>query len=284
MVSARISPFQRVALEGAELEYQERGSGEPVLLIHGSIVGEAYAPLMAQAPLFEHYRLVNYHRRGFEGSSRATAPVSIRRQAEDASALLDALEIEKAHVVGHSYGGLIGIELAVMAPERVHSLALLEPGTLFSANPAEAKRMIQPVVDLYESGNAAGALEAFGAAVVGPGFREALDASLGRGWFAQAIADVDTFFQVELPAIWNWRFTREMADRISQPVLSVLGADSGAIDPSAPEEHELLQTWMPQTESFVLPGATHALQMMNPAGMADGLAHFCGRHPMSTPA
>jgi pimeloyl-ACP methyl ester carboxylesterase len=135
-------------------------------------------------------------------------------------------------------------------------------------------------VELYECGDIAGALEAFGQAVVGPGFREAIDSTLAQGWFEQAIADADTLFQIELPAMWDWRFTREMAAGITQPVLSVLGADSGTIDPSAPEEHELLQAWMPQTESFILPRATHGLQLMNPAGMAEGLTRFFERHPM----
>ena len=280
MVKANIGSFEKAVVEGTELEYEVRGAGEPVLFIHGGIIAEAFAPLMNQPALTGHYRLVNYHRRGYAGSSHRPESVSIGRQAADARALLEVLGIQRAHVVGHSYGGLIGLQLALDAPERVHSLALLEPGTLWCANPVEAAESLNPVVELYESGDIAGALEAFGQAVVGPGFREALDSTLDEGWFEQAIADADTLFQVELPAMWNWRFTPEMAAGLTQPVLSVLGADSGTIDPSAPEEHELLQAWMPQTESFILPRATHGLQLMNPAAMAEGLARFFERHPM----
>jgi pimeloyl-ACP methyl ester carboxylesterase len=284
MANPSITRFERTRIEGGDLEYEVRGEGEPVLFIHGSIIARAFAPLLSQPSLTEHYRLVNYHRRGFAGSTHATGPVSITQQAADARALLDFLGIQRAHVAGHSYGGLIALQLALDAPQYVQSLALLEAGTLWCDRPAEATEALQPIVQLYEAGDRAGALEAFGQMVAGPRFREAIDRALAPGWFEQAVADVDTFFQIELPAMVDWRFTPESAMRITQPVLSVLGSESAAVDPWAVEEHELLQAWMPQTEAFVLPGATHALQMMNPAGMAEGLAGFFERHPISISA
>jgi pimeloyl-ACP methyl ester carboxylesterase len=280
MVNTNITRFEKASIEGVELEYEIRGVGEPVLLIHGSIIGDAFAPLLAQPSLTETYKLVNYHRRGFAGSSHSAGPVSIAQQAADARALLDLLGIEKAHVAGHSYGGLIALQLGLNAPESVHSLALLEAGTLWCDRPAEAAEALRPIEQLYEKGDLAGAILAFGRTVAGPGFREAIDRVMAPGWFEQAVADLDTFFQVELPAMNGWQFTPEMASRIAQPVLSVLGSESPEIDPWAEEEHALLQAWMPQTEAFVLPGATHGLQMMNPAGMAEGLARFFARHPI----
>jgi pimeloyl-ACP methyl ester carboxylesterase len=273
--------FERARIGGAELEYEAGGAGEPVLFIHGAIVGDAFGTMLSQPSLTGRYRLFNYHRRGFEGSSRATAPFSIEAQAADALALLDALDIERAHVAGHSYGGLIALQLAVDVPERVHSLALLEAGTLWCDRPAEAAEAIQPVLELYEAGDVDGAVTAFGQMVAGPDFRPAIDRVLAPGWFEQAVRDIDTFFQVELPAMAQWQFTPEMAARIGCPVLSVLGGESHTVDPWAEEEHALLQAWMPQTESFVLPGVTHALQLMDPAGMAAGLAAFFARHPMT---
>ena len=77
-----------------------------------------------------------------------------------------------------------------------------------------------------------------------------------------------------------WRFGPEEARRIAQPVLGVLGADSDAVTPLFGEGHALLRTLVPQTEPFVLPAATHGLQIMNPRGMAEGLAAFFARHPL----
>jgi hypothetical protein len=52
-------------------------------------------------------------------------------------------------------------------------------------------------------------------------------------------------------------------------------------DPIWSEQHELLLTWLPNTEPFVLAGATHLMQIQNPRGMAEGLAVFFARQPLS---
>jgi pimeloyl-ACP methyl ester carboxylesterase len=133
---------------------------------------------------------------------------------------------------------------------------------------------------MYGSGNFAGAIEGFCRLVAGPGYDEIL-ARLPASAFDQAVADVDTFFRVELPALESWTFTAELARRITAPVLAVLGSESGAVAPMYAEGQELLCIWLPHAEPFVLPGATHALQMMNPRDMTEGLAAFFGRHLMA---
>jgi 3-oxoadipate enol-lactonase len=96
----------------------------------------------------------------------------------------------------------------------------------------------------------------------------------------QAVADAGTFFRADLPGMQAWRFGPEEARRIGQPVLGVLGADSDAVSPIFGQGHELLRTLVPQTEPFVLPAATHAMQVMNPRGLAAALAAFIARHPL----
>ncbi len=98
------------------------------------------------------------------------------------------------------------------------------------------------------------------------------------------VADADTFFGVELPSVQEWRFTREDARRITQPVLGVLGAESATIWPGWNEVQERLREWLPQTEPFVLAGANHALQERDPRGIAEAMAPFLARHPMPVPA
>ena len=100
------------------------------------------------------------------------------------------------------------------------------------------------------------------------------------GAFGQAVADADTFFRIELPALEQWSFTQAEAGRITQPVLSVLGADSQTLWPGWAEIHQRVQDWLPQAEAFVLKGATHGLQIIAPKGMAEGLAGFFTRHPL----
>jgi pimeloyl-ACP methyl ester carboxylesterase len=97
------------------------------------------------------------------------------------------------------------------------------------------------------------------------------------------VADADTYFGVELPSMQEWLFTREDAQRITQPVLAVLGAESASIWPGWNEVQERLREWLPQTEPFVLAGANHALQERDPRGAAEAIAPFLARHPMRVP-
>ena len=116
---------------------------------------------------------------------------------------------------------------------------------------------------------------AFLTGVIGKEYRQIIAKSLPPGAFELAVADLDTFFQVELPALQQWRFTEEHARRIRQPVLAVVGAETA---PIFSEGHGVLQRWIPQTEELLVSQATHGLQMMNPHAVADGLAHFFGAH------
>ncbi len=269
--------MRRVRVDGAELEYDDQGSGEPVVLIHGSIIADAFAPLLKEPSLTEHYRVISYHRRGFAGSTHHSGPFTIRQQAADSSGVMKHLNLDRAHIVGHSYGGLVALQLALDAPPRVHSLSLLEPA-LIGAIPSgpQAMQLMMQGIGLYQAGNKAGAIDAFSRLVGGENYRSVVDRVV-PGAFELAVRDADTFFEVEVPAMQSWIFTSEDAKRIKQPVLNVLGAES---DQFMQEVHKLVREWLPQAETLSLTKANHMLQIMNPKGMADGLTAFFAKHPL----
>src|SRR5687768_6545294 len=101
---------------GVELEYELRGHGDPVLLIHGSHIARSFLALCGQRALTERYTLIRYHRRGHLGSTPPLGPVSVADQAADARGLLDHLGVGRAHVVGHSSGGSIALQFAADHP------------------------------------------------------------------------------------------------------------------------------------------------------------------------
>ncbi len=101
------------------------------------------------------------------------------------------------------------------------------------------------------------------------------------GAFDQAVADADTFFAQEQTAVMQWSFGREQAGRIVQPALAVLGENSA---PVFRERRELLLDWLPNVESFELPGANHLLHVQNPGALAEALAGFFSRHPLPSAA
>jgi pimeloyl-ACP methyl ester carboxylesterase len=272
--------MDRAALGGVELEYEVRGTGEPVVLIHPGHFADWFTPLLDEPALTDHYRVLTYHRVGCVGSSPIAGPVSLAQQAAHCRSLMRHLGIERAHVVGHSSSGNIALQLALDAPDAVHSLAILEPALYAVPSTQTSRAFVGTAVQLYRAGDKAAAIDTFLRGVCGPGYRAVLDQALPDA-FDQHVADADTFFGQELPALQQWSFTREDARRIAQPVLAVIGAKSQELDPIWGERQELLLSWLPNVEPFILPAATHLLQVQNPCGMAGGLVAFFARHPLS---
>lgn len=266
--------MERADIDGVTLEYEMQGSGEPVVFIHGALMGDAYAPLMAEAAL-KDYRFIGYHRRGYAGSSRPAGALSVSAHAADCLALLRKLDAAPAHVVGHSSGAVIGIQLALDAPEAVRSLTLLEPALLEVASGPALFEALGPSVQMYEAGDRAGAVDAFLRTVCGKDYRRTVETQLA-GALEQAAADADAFFTGEMPAVGEWTFSREDAARVTQPVLSVMGSNTdAAIGLSTYSEiHARVLEWFPNAKPFVLPRAAHLLQVENPREMAQGLANF----------
>lgn len=269
-------PLERIPVLGGELEYETRGEGDPVLLIHGSHVAGSFLPIMTEAGL-ANYRLIRYHRRGFANSAPHDGAFSIEQQAADALAVLRHLSVSRAHVVGHSYGGTTALQLALEEPDIAGTLVLFEPALLMVPG-AETftNEYVAPAVDKYQSGDAVGAVDIFGRGIGGPEWRAEVARTVPGGP-EQAEDDAKTFFEIELPALADWEFDTEKAARISQPILFVLGGGSGRM---FQEGKELVHAWFPQTEDLVVPGATHLLQMQTPRTVAEGVAGFLSRHPL----
>jgi pimeloyl-ACP methyl ester carboxylesterase len=121
-----------VAVNGGQIAYAEHGSsdGEPLVLIHGGFVADTFLPL-AQEQALSSYRIIRPHLRGHGDSSPLPEDeerFGINEHADDILALLDALSIEQAVLVGNSLGGSVALQAALDAPERVSSLIIVEPG------------------------------------------------------------------------------------------------------------------------------------------------------------
>jgi pimeloyl-ACP methyl ester carboxylesterase len=272
--------MDRISINGEQFEVETKGSGEPLVLIHGSISGETFDCLLKEPALTERYRVINYHRRGFLGSPKHARPCSLKQQAADALGVINAVAGGRAHVAGHSYGGATLLQLALDASDAVQTLALLEPPLDVPSAP-EFFGQMDPVNAVYASGDKMGATRGFLEIALSPGYEAKTAGHLADGWLERAAADIDGFFQVELPALAEWHFTEEEARRIAQPVLSVVGADSPIF---FVEGDQLIRRLLPQAETLVVPGATHGLQYMNPRFVAEGLAAFLAKHPMKAAA
>lgn len=108
---------------GVRLNVSQTGTGEPLLLIMGTAGSIGFwEPLVA--PFAEQHRVIAYDSRGLGQSERGDKRITMSSLAEDAAALLDALQIERAHVLGWSLGSAVAQELALAHPDRVGGLIL----------------------------------------------------------------------------------------------------------------------------------------------------------------
>jgi pimeloyl-ACP methyl ester carboxylesterase len=121
------------------------GDGDPAVFVHGSF-GWGEETWRDQRPLADHYRLLLIDRRGF-GDSPPDGRVDFARDAEDVAQLVEG----GAHLVGHSYGGVVALLAAARRPEAVRSLTLIEPPAFGVA------RGVDPVEDLIRNIAAAAA-------------------------------------------------------------------------------------------------------------------------------
>jgi pimeloyl-ACP methyl ester carboxylesterase len=270
----------RATVDGLELEYELRGSGDPVVLIHWGVCAAWAQPLMDEPALADRHRLLKYHRAGFAGSDRSHGPISMAAHAEHCALLMRELGIGPAHIVGHSSSAVIALQLALDFPDVVRTLALMEPARPAPATESQAafvRDVVAPALQRYRAGDKPGAVDAWARGVFGSDYRRPLEQGL-PGVFEQAVADADAFFAQELPALQQWSFTQTDASRIMQPTLALVGEKTV---PTFPERLQLLVSWLPNAERFELPDTTHLLHLQNPRGVADALASFYGRHPLT---
>jgi pimeloyl-ACP methyl ester carboxylesterase len=106
-----------------ELYYEEQGDGSPLVLIPG--FGTGLWIWFGQVPAFaQEFRTLAFDPRGISRSDAPDAPVTIRTIADDLAALLRALRIERAHILGASFGGFVAQEFALAYAEMTRSLVL----------------------------------------------------------------------------------------------------------------------------------------------------------------
>jgi pimeloyl-ACP methyl ester carboxylesterase len=271
----RIAQVDKVALE-----YEVGGNpdGEPVLLI-SPVLADGFLPLFGESSLTGRYRLIRYHKRGWVGSTRTEGAVTVGDHVADATALLDHLGIRVAHVVGHSSGAAVALQMAVDHPALVGSLGLLEPSLLTVPAADAFFKGAQPAFDAFAAGRRGDAVTAFMTLASGLEWQACTELMEKRmpGSVAQTITDADTLFGVELPGLMHWRFDAEVAKGIDRPALTVRGSDTRQL---WVEVDERLRAWLPKVEACTIDGVGHLLQIQKPSAVAGALAEFFRRHPL----
>ncbi|MEA2190303.1 MAG: hypothetical protein QOI73_424 [Solirubrobacteraceae bacterium] len=242
-----------LAVNSNELYYERRGAGEPLQLItgmsgHSLHWGEEFLSLLER-----DFELVLYDHRGVGRSSGDETPFSIADLAADVAGLLEGLEIERAHVLGISMGGMIAQELALAEPERVLTLTL---GCTYPGGPRARfteDRVINDLAMAIMSGDLDRKLRA------GWGFNVSAQHAAGEGNYERFVAVAEQY-PVALPMVMAQvqavikHDTSERLARISAPTLVVHGTADQMLSPA---NGELVAELIPGARLELLDGVGH---------------------------
>jgi pimeloyl-ACP methyl ester carboxylesterase len=255
----------------AHLEYEERGQGPVVCLVHAGVFSAWFAPMFEEGAL-DDFRVVRLVRPGYGRSASSAEPRSLRAHAEQCVEQLHELGVRRMHWVGHSSSCCIGLQLALDRPDLVAGLILFETAKPSGAiREANAGTYVGPALAAARSGDIPTAFDTFLRGVGGDTYRQRLRDRLGDAGLAEAEDESAYFFADELPAIGAWPFDEAAAARVTAPTLLVNGSESR---PWFAENMERLAQWLPHASSVTLEGSGHLAPLTHPADLARATATF----------
>jgi pimeloyl-ACP methyl ester carboxylesterase len=261
---------------GVTLNYEVSGEGEPLLLIMGTSGSIAlWAQLLPR--LAERYRVIAFDNRGLGGSERGPGSITAASMAEDASALLEALDVPRAHAMGWSLGSAVVQELAIAHPEQVASAVLYATWGRcdgYQRSMLSALRLPYAVRDIEAA-----------LAVAGLAFSPEI---LDRPDFAQLMEPMLPAFpqNEEQMAVtveqWDADLALDTLDRvggIEAPTLVVVG-EQDLLTP--PRQAKAVADAIPKArfELVTGPGSSHGMHIERPDDLLRIVTEFLGEHPM----
>jgi pimeloyl-ACP methyl ester carboxylesterase len=247
------------------LYFTDRGSGPPLLLVHGLMVtGEMFEPVVDQ--FATRHRVIVPDLRGHGRSRALPPPYMVRQLAADLSRQLDDLGIESTAVLGYSQGGAVAQQLALDHPEQCRRLVLACTYAYNMATPREKLEghLLPVLVRVLGPGRLAKLLVTQGAKELG---KERAD------WLAALMADQDRKLMVSA-----WKETMAFDSRkrlaaIACPTLVVAGAKDQAV----PMHHaEMLHRAISGSQLVVVDGAGHTLMWTHPDEFVRLVEEFLG--------
>ena len=258
---------------GAELYWERRGRGEPLLLIQGMsgthlTWGE---PFLSR--LEADFDCVVFDNRGIGNSAETAEPFTTADLAADALAVMDAADLGTAHLLGISMGGMTAQQLALSHPERLRSLTLGctycgGPGSSL-ADPADA----QALFEAFASGDLQRALRAAYEINLSPTFRADESNYAAFTTMASALPARQTTVQLQLQAVVGHDTQARLAE-IAAPTLVIHGTADRMI-PVA--NGELIASLIPGARLELLEGVGHMFWWEQPERSAELLrAHALG--------
>ncbi len=266
---------KRVMVNETPLAYIEKGEGEPVVFVHGAI-SDLRIWLNQVESFSESFRAISYSRRGhWPDQSTDDIPRYTRNgHAKDLAGFLNALDLGKAHLVGHSFGGAVALLTALQNPELVRSLVLAEPSPfvdLFDDSEtklvAKQKLGFEEAYLLAKGENPEAAIRQFLKTIVGADVLDQLPhvARVSVMDNSPTLAPMLEHYFVS-PVV-----TCEQIRCVTAPTLLISGEFSPTI---AVRNNERLHSCLPNSEEVTLHSVSHGLHIENSDGFNDLVLSF----------
>ena len=255
---------------------QEFGEGEPLLVINGTSQSLGFWTDLAQA-WAGRYRVITYDLRGMGASERGAGEISVGSLAADAIGLLEALGVERAHVLGYSLGSAVAQEVALRAPERVGSLVLY---CTWARTDGFQRAMMVGLAYPWKAGDLTSALSALGVAfspqlLDSPDFGALIEQLLPL--FPSTEAQIRTTAEQ-----WDADLAHDTLDRLGEitaPTLVIAG-EQDLLTP--PWHGRQVAEAIPgaRLEMFTGPGSSHALGVERAEEFVPLVAGFLAQHSL----
>jgi len=263
--------MQKIEVNGVNIHYEIAGTGAPLVLIHGLMGSLSDLRLSIVPKLVDCFRVLTFDLRGHGESDMPPAGYTAADVAGDVVGLLDSQEIERAHIVGHSFGGAVALSVAAARPDRVVRLTVSDT----------VVRAFQPVLRV----------------------KDWVGWPLWRGRFQEKGIEIDEEGELDLQLFDNLRqlnngsspqnprreqwskllaSTSAKADFMDQAALTVevisairspIQAIFGELSICMPSL-EGLRAHLPDLKSIVLPGAGHRFFMTEPKTVVQHIKAF----------
>ncbi len=263
------------ATDGTQLYYEEAGAGTPVVFVH-EFAGD-YRTFEPQLRYFSRqHRCVTFSQRGYPPSDVPPQPERYSQDIarDDVIALMDALKIERAHVVGHSMGAYTALHVGIHYPRRCLSVVAAGCGWGSSPDPVQRAALKSLAADtgrmFAEEGIAVAAAKYADAPM-----RQAFKHKDPRGWaeFANMLAEHSaqghalTMLNLQLQRPTLWEMEQELKS-FAPPLLVVVGdEDELCLDGSL-----FIKRTAPTAALLVIPRAGHTITSEEPAAFNAALA------------
>jgi len=229
------------------------GDGPPIVLSHGFLMDhEMFAPQVAE--LREVYRVVTWDQRGFGATEFDGEPFTYWDSARDLFGLLDVLGIERAVLGGMSQGGYLSLRAALLQPDRVRALALID-----TQAPPESDDKVAEYRVMIDTWVEHGYLDDLASVVAGLIIG---DPVLEPAWKAKWQTWDPSRLQAAGGALLDRDDVSDRLEELAMPVLLVHGAEDAAIPVT--RAHEICAAVSDCRGVIEVPGATHAANLTHP--------------------